>query len=292
MAGKKSGGLKKKTPTPYLLLAPSIILFTVFSFWPFLKTIVLSFSVTDKKGNFVKWVGLKMYQRVFSSKTFGQIFANTWKFAAMVCLGTFIVAMFLALLSASKERGSRLYEVLYALPMAVASAPASSIFVFLMRKENGFFNSLLGTNIAWIQDPKWALIAVAFVTVWLGIGSSYIFLLVGFRNVPEELIESAILDGAGPVRRAFSILIPLASPQIFFVVFLNITASFKAFGQIKLLTSGGPNNATNTLIYSMYENALLNQRFETACVYAMILFVVIFGVTRIQNFFENRTVYY
>ena len=292
MAGKKSGGLKKKTPTPYLLLAPSIILFTVFSFWPFLKTIVLSFSVTDKKGNFVKWVGLKMYQRVFSSKTFGQIFANTWKFAAMVCLGTFIVAMFLALLSASKERGSRLYEVLYALPMAVASAPASSIFVFLMRKENGFFNSLLGTNIAWIQDPKWALMAVAFVTVWLGIGSSYIFLLVGFRNVPEELIESAILDGAGPVRRAFSILIPLASPQIFFVVFLNITASFKAFGQIKLLTSGGPNNATNTLIYSMYENALLNQRFETACVYAMILFVVIFGVTRIQNFFENRTVYY
>ena len=292
MAGKKSGGLKKKTPTPYLLLAPSIILFTVFSFWPFLKTIVLLFSVTDKKGNFVKWVGLKMYQRVFSSKTFGQIFANTWKFAAMVCLGTFIVAMFLALLSASKERGSRLYEVLYALPMAVASAPASSIFVFLMRKENGFFNSLLGTNIAWIQDPKWALIAVAFVTVWLGIGSSYIFLLVGFRNVPEELIESAILDGAGPVRRAFSILIPLASPQIFFVVFLNITASFKAFGQIKLLTSGGPNNATNTLIYSMYENALLNQRFETACVYAMILFVVIFGVTRIQNFFENRTVYY
>ena len=292
MAGKKSGGLKKKTPTPYLLLAPSIILFTVFSFWPFLKTIVLSFSVTDKKGNFVKWVGLKMYQRVFSSKTFGQIFANTWKFAAMVCLGTFIVAMFLALLSASKERGSRLYEVLYALPMAVASAPASSIFVFLMRKENGFFNTLLGTNIAWIQDPKWALMAVAFVTVWLGIGSSYIFLLVGFRNVPEELIESAILDGAGPVRRAFSILIPLASPQIFFVVFLNITASFKAFGQIKLLTSGGPNNATNTLIYSMYENALLNQRFETACVYAMILFVVIFGVTRIQNFFENRTVYY
>ena len=207
MAGKKSGGLKKKTPTPYLLLAPSIILFTVFSFWPFLKTIILSFSVTDKKGNFVKWVGLKMYQRVFSSKTFGQIFANTWKFAAMVCLGTFIVAMFLALLSASKERGSRLYEVLYALPMAVASAPASSIFVFLMRKENGFFNTLLGTNIAWIQDPKWALMAVAFVTVWLGIGSSYIFLLVGFRNVPEELIESAILDGAGPVRRAVLVLV-------------------------------------------------------------------------------------
>lgn len=292
MAGKKKSGLRKKSATPYLLLAPSIILFTIFSFWPFLKTIFLSFSVTDKKGNFVKWVGLAIYKRVLSAKNFGKIFGNTWKFAAMVCLGTLLVAMFLALLSASKERGSRLYEILYALPMAVASAPASSIFVFLLRKENGFINTLLGTNIAWIHDPKWALIAVAFVTVWLGIGSSYIFLLVGFRNVPEELIESAILDGAGPVRRAFSIMIPIASPQIFFVVFLNITASFKAFGQIKLLTEGGPNNATNTLIYSMYENALLNQRFETACVYAMILFVVIFSVTRVQNYFENRTVYY
>lgn len=292
MAGKTNGGLRKKTATPYLLLAPTVILFVIFSFWPFLKTIILSFSVTDKKGNFVKWVGLTIYKKVITAKTFGKIFGNTWKLAAIVCLGTFIIAMFLALLSASKERGSRLYEVLYALPMAVASAPASSIFVFLMRKENGFINTLLGTNIAWIQDPNWAMLAVAFVTIWLGIGSSYIFLLVGFRNVPEELIESAILDGAGPVRRAFSIMIPLASPQIFFVVFLNITAAFKAFGQIKLLTDGGPNNATNTLIYSMYQNALLNQRFETACVYAMILFVVIFGVTRIQNYFENRTVYY
>ena len=292
MAGKKAGRLKKRTLTPYLLLAPSIILFTIFSFWPFLKTIFLSFSVTDKKGNFVKWVGISNYERVLTAKTFSRIFSNTWKFAAMVCLGTLLISMILALLSASKERGSRVYEVLYAIPMAVASVPASAIFVFLMRKENGFINSILGTDIAWIQDPNYALIAVAIVTVWLGIGASYIFLLVGFRNVPEDLIESAILDGANPLQRAFRILIPMASPQIFFVVFLNITNSFKAFGQIKLLTNGGPNNATTTLIFAMYQNALLNQRFETACVQAIILFIIIFVLTRIQNFFENRTVVY
>ncbi len=292
MAGKKAGRLKKRTLTPYLLLAPSIILFTIFSFWPFLKTIFLSFSVTDKKGNFVKWVGISNYERVLTAKTFSRIFSNTWKFAAMVCLGTLLISMILALLSASKERGSRVYEVLYAIPMAVASVPASAIFVFLMRKENGFINSILGTDIAWIQDPNYALIAVAIVTVWLGIGASYIFLLVGFRNVPEDLIESAILDGANPLQRAFRILIPMASPQIFFVVFLNITNSFKAFGQIKLLTNGGPNNATTTLVFAMYQNALLNQRFETACVQAIILFIIIFVLTRIQNFFENRTVIY
>ena len=87
-------------------------------------------------------------------------------------------------------------------------------------------------------------------------------------------------------------VLPVASPQIFFVVFLNISNAFKAFGQIKLLTEGGPNNATNTLIYSMYKNALLNGRYETACVQAILLFLIIFIVTRVQHALEERTVFY
>lgn len=278
--------------TPYLLLVPSMALFAMFTFWPFLKTIILSFSYTDKKGDFVKWAGIRNYIRVITSSTFPKIMGNTLLFALLVGVFTLLVAMLLALLSASREKGSRLYEVMYSLPMAVASAPAASIFIFLMRKDGGLLNQLLGTDIAWLRDPKWALLAVAFVTVWLSIGSSYIFLLVGFRNVPEDLLESARLDGAGPVRRAFSVLIPVASPQIFFVVFLNISNAFKAFGQIKLLTEGGPNNATNTLIYSMYKNALLNGRYETACVQAILLFLIIFIVTRVQHALEERTVFY
>lgn len=287
-----AGRRQKFKLTPYLLLAPSMALFIMFTFWPFIKTIYLSFSYTDKKGDFAGWAGVANYVRVLTSRTFGQVFSNTWKFALMVGVGTLLVAMILALLSAAKEKGSRVYEVLYAMPMAVASAPAASIFVFIMRKDTGVLNRLLGTNIAWLQDTQWALISVALVTVWLSIGSSFIFLLVGFRNVPEELLESARLDGANVFRRAINVLIPVASPQIFFVVFLNITNSFKAFGQIKLLTDGGPNNATNTLIYSMYQNAILNGRYETACVQAIILFLVIFIITRIQNAMEERTVFY
>jgi sn-glycerol 3-phosphate transport system permease protein len=278
--------------TPYLLLLPAFTLFTLFTFWPFFKTIFLSFSFTDKKGNFVEWVGFSNYIRVVTGALFGKIMGNTFRFALLIGVGTLVAAMFLSLVSASRERGGRLYEVMYSLPMAVASAPASSIFIFMMRKENGVLNKLIGTDIAWLQDPNWALFAVAIVTVWLSIGASYIFLLVGFRNVPEELLESATLDGAGPIRKTFNILIPLASPQIFFVVFLNISNSFKAFTQIKLLTDGGPNNATNTLIYSMYKNAIMNNRYETACVQAILLFLVIFIVTRIQNAFESRTVFY
>ncbi|PKL14544.1 MAG: glycerol-3-phosphate ABC transporter permease [Spirochaetae bacterium HGW-Spirochaetae-8] len=278
--------------TPYLLLLPAFTLFSLFTFWPFFKTIILSFSFTDKRGNFVEWVGFSNYIRVLAGSLFRKVMGNTFMFALMIGIGTVVTAMFLSLVSASREKCSRVYEVMFSLPMAVASAPASSIFIFMMRKENGVLNKLLGTEYAWLQDPNWALLAVAIVTVWLSIGASYIFLLVGFRNVPEELLESATLDGAGPLKKTFKILIPLASPQIFFVVFLNISNSFKAFTQIKLLTEGGPNNATNTLIYSMYKNAIMNNRYETACVQAILLFLVIFIVTRIQNAFESRTVFY
>lgn len=292
-AGERLGERRKKFQiTPYLLMLPSIALFTMFTFWPFLKTIILSFSYTDKKGDFVGWAGFSNYVRVASGTLFSKTMTNTLLFALMVGVGTLLVAIVLALLSASREKGSRLYEVMFALPMAVASAPAASIFTFAMRKEGGIINSVLGTDIAWLQDPDWALVAVAIVTVWLSIGSSFIFLLVGFRNVSEDLLESAKLDGAGPIRRAVNILIPVASPQIFFVVFLNITNSFKAFAQIKLLTDGGPNNSTTTLIFSMYKNAIMNGRYETACVQAIFLFLIIFIITRIQNALEDRTVFY
>ena len=287
-----SGRTKKATPLPYLLLVPALALFTAFTYWPFLRTIVFSFALTDKKGNFVKWLGIQNYIRVITNRTFNTVFWNTWYFAAMVCIGTLVVAMILALLSTTQSKGSRVYETLFSMPMAVASAPAATIFIFIMRKEGGVLNALLGTDLAWLREPTLALESVAFVTVWLSIGSTFIFLLVGFRNVPIDLIESATLDGAGPMRRALSIMIPLASPQIFFVIFLNITASFRAFGQIKLLTSGGPNGATTTLIYAMYENAFLNGRYETAYVQALILFVIIFVVTRIQTALEERLVFY
>lgn len=290
MEQKKTG--RRVKATPYLLLLPSMALFVMFTLWPFVKTVFLSFSLTDKRGDFVKWAGLSNYVRMMKSPVFWQTLGNTVRFALIVGVGTLLVAMLLALISAERERGSRLYEVLYALPMAVASAPAAVIFTFMMRKEGGTLNALLGTDIAWLQDQQWALIAVAIVTVWLSIGSSYIFLLVGFRNVSADLLECAKLDGAGPLRRAVSIMIPVASPQIFFVVFLNITNSLRAFAQIKLLTNGGPNNSTSTLVFSVYQNAILNGRYETACAQAVVLFLVIFVATRIQRATESRTVFY
>lgn len=284
--------LRHPSALPYILIAPTILLFLVFTYYPFFKTLFLSFTITDKNGMMAKWVGISNWIRIFRKAAFWNNVGTTLKFAAINLVFTFAIAMFFALISMDRRRGSKIYQVLFALPLAIASSPSAAIWMFLFRKDSGLLNFFLGTSYAWTRDASVALIATSMVTIWMHVGASFIFLLVGFRNVPGELIESALLDGAGRMRRIFSVIIPIASPQIFFVLFLNITNSFKAFAQIRLLTGGGPSNATKTLIYSVYENAIVNGRFETACVEAISLFLIIFLATRIQFILEKRTVFY
>ena len=273
------------------MLLPTIIFFGIFTFWPFLKSIYLAFTITNRKGEAVQWVGFGNFQRLFSMSDFWLIFNNTFVFAAIVGVGTFTIALVLAALCVEERRGSRIYQTMYAITMAIASAPAAAIGMFLF-KESGLINQIFHIRMDWLTNKDTALYAVAALTIWLRIGASFIFLLVGFRAVPKELQESAKIDGANGLVRFFKIMLPMASPQIFFVIFLNITGSFKAFGQIKLLTGGGPASASETLIYSIYKNGILSGRFETACAYSLILFLCIFAVTRIQLLLEKRLVHY
>lgn len=283
---------KKFKLTPYLLLLPSIVLFFTFTHYPFLKSIFLSFSVTNRRGELTKWVGLANWIRMLQKSEFWKIVWVTIKFAGINLISTLFIAMLFSLLAAPRRRGGRIYELLYALPMAIASAPTAAIWTFLFKQQGGILNWLLGTSYAWTQETATALISCAIVNVWMNVGASFIFLLVGFRNVPEELMESATIDGAGPLRKVIHVQLPLASPQIFFVVFLSIITSFTAFAPIRLLTNGGPANSTTTLIYSVYKNAIINGRFESACVYAVTLFILVFIITRIQFFFERKMVHY
>ena len=283
---------KKTRLLPYFLIAPAMLLFLLFTYYPFIKTIVLSFAVTDKKGNFAKWVGIDNWIRILSKESFWDTVWVTIKMAAVNLVFTFSIAMIFALMANRKVRGSKIYQTMYALPMAIATSPAAAIFLFFYAQHGGLLNAILGTAIAWTNAQPYAFWSVCAMSIWQHIGTSFIFLLVGFRNVPEDLVESALLDGAGPLRRIRHILLPLASPQIFFVLFLNINTSFKTFNQIKLLTGGGPANSTKTLVYSIYENAIINGRFETACVQAIMLFLMIFILTRIQFAMEKRLVHY
>lgn len=286
-----SGALNTPKPLPYLLLLPNILLLVVFTFYPFLRSIYLSLFVTDTLGNPAAYVGLENFRRVLTSNGFLESLKVTFQFAGMVGVGTFVIALFFAYLCVDKVRGSRVYQTMFALPIALASAPICAIAMFYLNR-NGLVNNLFGTTNAWLSSESTALICCAIVTVWANVGTSFIFLLVGFRNVPDHLVESSKIDGAGYVRRFLNIYFPIASPQIFFVMFLNIIQSFKAFAVIKILMGKMNNSYTNVLVYALYSNAFLRGRFETACVYALMLCLIIFIFTRIQLLFEKRMVHY
>lgn len=285
---------KKKIPVlPYLLLLVPMVLLITFAFYPFAKTIVSSFSYTTEVGEWISWAGTANWEMVFTDSSFGKTMGNTFAFAGLVLGISLVGAMAFALLADSTpKKGRRLIQTLYALPMVIASAPTSIIWKFIYRKEGGILNALLGTDIAWILDPETALLAVAIITSWTQIAGSFILLLAGFRNVPEDVLEAATLDGANAWTKAIKIKIPIASPQIFYVIFLKIVTAFKAFGQIRLLTGGGPAGATTTLMYMIYEKGTVGGFFEIACCYSVLLFIIIFLTTRIQFALEKKLVHY
>lgn len=284
---------KQKNPiAPYLLILPPVVLMGMFSFYPFIKTIVSTFSITSPYGEFISFYGLGNWKRLFEGGELGNSILTTLQFAGLSLTVSFVVAMLFAIFCSDKGRGSRVYQTLFGLPMVIATAPVAAIWVFIYRQHAGLLNQFLGTNISWLKNPDTALVAVAIVTAWSHVASNYLYLLVGFRNVSDDLIEAAKIDGAGWWVRTFKIMIPMASPQIFFVFFLNIVWSLKTITQIKLLTGGGPSRATTTLMYSIYDKAILRGQFEYACCEAVVLFLLIFIATRIQFAFEKKLVHY
>lgn len=290
---KAPKGATLRKMTPYLFLLPSLILFGLFVFYPFAKTFLFSFTLTDSRGSPVEFVGFDNYIRLFANSQFLNSLLRTAMFAPMVAIPTLLIGYFLAAMATERFRGSRVYEVMYSLPMAVASAPAAVIWAVLMSPgKNGILNHLLNSEIRWLLDERYAIWAVAFVTVWLSVGATFIFLLTGFRNVPDDVVESARIDGAGYFTRLFRIVTPIASPQIFFVVFLNLVSSFQAFAQIRLLTQGGPSYTTNVLVYNIYMSAIRNSRYETAFAQSVLLFLIILCITIIQFATEDKVVYY
>lgn len=289
---KSQGAKKLITWLPYLLILPSLTLFAVFCYYPFIKTIITSFSVTTEIGKFIRWAGLTNWRRVFDSVRFSRSFVNTFKFAGLNFVFTFVTAMVFALISSGKKRQNKICQFLFALPLVISATVSASVWQFVFQGENGFLNAVLGTDIKWLHDTKTAMLVVAFITSWGHVASSYLYLLVGFKNVSTELIEAATIDGAGWWVRAVKLMIPMASPQIFFVVFLNIVSAFKTFTQIRLLTAGGPANTTSTLMYQVYVESINNGNMGNACCYALVLFAIIFLATRIQFAFEKKLVYY
>ena len=281
-----------ETIEPYLFLLPAFTVFGFFLFYPFIRTIYLSFFLTDKLGQAKVFWGVKNYLELFNSGNFWSSVLITFQFVGIVAFGGLLVGLTTSLLTAKKYPGNTFVSASYAMPVAIASAAASMAFRMILHPTNGLLNILFGTQINWTGDPSWAIFSVSMVTIWLASGINFIFISAGLRNVPEELYESASIDGANYWQKLFRITLPSISPTLFFQIIINIIGAFQSFSQIRLLTQGGPGDATNVIVYAIYRDAFFNFRFGTAAARSIILFVIVLVITLIQFSFEKRSVNY
>lgn len=283
---------KGRKITPYFYLVPSLLVFAVFLFYPFFKTIYLSLYKTDKMGQAKLFVGLGNYVELLSSASFRNSLKVTLIFVLIVVLGGMFLGLVTAVLCNKAFPGIRVFSTAYALPMAIASSSAAMIFQIMLHPAVGIVNKLLGLEVNWLNDPNTALYCVAILTAWLNSGINFLYFSAGLGNIDETIYERASVDGANAVQKFFSLTLPGLSPIMFYTLVVNIIQAFQSFGQIKILTEGGPNETTNVIVYSIYRDAFFNYRFGSAAAQSVILFFIIMLITLVMFRIEKKGVKY
>lgn len=283
---------KLKQGNAYLYLIPCFLIFGVFLFYPFVKTIYLSFYKTDKLGQAKLFVGAENYTDLFTSEAFYNSLFVTLIFVVIVVVGSMLIGLIAAVLCSKAFPGIRFFSTSYALPMAIASSGAAMIFKIILNPTIGILNKLTGLDINWINDPKYALICVAVLTAWLNSGINFLYFSAGLGNIDDTIYERASVDGASGVQKFFRLTLPGLSPIMFYTLVVNIIQAFQSFGQVKILTQGGPGESTNLIVYSIYRDAFFNYKFGSAAAQSVVLFLIIMLLTLVMFRVEKKGVKY
>lgn len=277
---------------PYGYIVPSLLVFGMFLFYPFFKTVYLSLYKTNKMGQAKLFVGVGNYMDLLKSGSFYNSLVVTLLFVTIVVTFSMALGLLAALLCNKAFPGIRIFSTAYALPMAIASSSAAMIFKIMLHPSIGIVNKLLGLNINWINDPKYALVCVALLTAWLNSGINFLYFSAGLSNIDETIYERASVDGANGLQKFLRLTLPGLSPIMFYTIVVNIIQAFQSFGQVKILTQGGPGESTNLIVYSIYRDAFFNYRFGSAAAQSVILFAIIMVMTLLMFRAEKKGVSY
>jgi sn-glycerol 3-phosphate transport system permease protein len=282
----------------WLFLVPSLAVFALFIGYPLGRSIYLSLHGSDIFGGASAFVGLQNYTDMFSSGDFAKVLLNTLEFVLLTVLPGVLGALVVVLLLEAHIRGVRVFRTAFALPFAFSVATASVIFSVIYNYQIGLANGILGffgvDRVGWTTDPHVAMLSLAMTTVWMNLGYNVLVLSAGVSALPGEVIEAARLDGATGPRLAWRIIIPLLSPQLFFLIVVSTIQSLQSFGQIHILTRGGPDSSTTTLVYSIYRTAFAfgSSDYGSASAQAMVLLVIVLICTAVQFGLLSRRVHY
>ncbi|MGE5572764.1 MAG: carbohydrate ABC transporter permease [Bacteroidota bacterium] len=281
----------------WLFLTPNLVGFLVFTVFAVVFSLWISVHEWDLF-NPPAFVGLANFAKLLTrDASFKRALWNTLYFAlGIVPLGT-AVALVLALLVNRALKGMTLFRTALYIPSVSSTIAIGIVWVWLLDPQFGLVNWLLKTvGIAyppdWLNSTVWAKPALIVMDVWKSAGYYMVIFLAGLQSIPEQLYEAALIDGATPWRKFWSITLPLLSPTTFFVVVMRIIGVFNMFEQPYIMTQGGPAGSTETMVFYIYKNAFEWFQMGYAAAIAWVLFLIIFAVTYLQFRYQRRWVTY
>ncbi len=281
---------------PYFLVAPQLIITLVFFIWPAAQAVKSSFERADPFGLATSFVGLLHYERLLADPEYLAALSRTAVFAVSVTVLSMLLGLAFAAAVDRLTRTGRVYTTLLVWPYAVAPVVAGVLWWFLFNSTTGLMPFLLQkVGIRWDHDLNGtqAMILIIIAAAWKQISYNFLFFLAGLQSVPQSLMEAAAIDGSGPVKRFFTISLPLLSPTTFFLFIINVNyAMFDTFPIVDATTVGGPAQATTTLVYKVYQDGYIGLNLGSSSAQSVLLMLIVMVLTFVQFRFVERRVQY
>jgi sn-glycerol 3-phosphate transport system permease protein len=281
---------------PYWLILPQLAVTLIFFVWPAAQAVRQSFLREDAFGTSTEFVGLANYVAILHDPGYLNAMIVTVVFSIAVATVSIIVALVLAVAANSMLKSRSLYTTLLVWPYAVAPAIAGVLFWFMFNPTIGLIPYLLqGIGYHWDDrlNGTDAMILVVIAASWKQISYNFLFFLAGLQSIPKALIEAAAIDGAGPGKRFRDIVFPLLSPTTFFLLVVNVVYTmFDTFAVIHATTQGGPNQATNILVYKVFTDGFIGLDLGSSSAQSVVLMAIVIALTFIQFRFVERNVQY
>ena len=281
---------------PYALLFPQLAITFVFFYWPASQAIWQSFLLEDAFGLATEFVAFENYKALFRQPEYYRAMVTTALFSFSVAALSLSVALLLASQADRAIRGAATFKTLLIWPYAVAPAIAGVLWIFMFHPSLGTLTRpirFLGVNWNPLLNGNHALALVVLSATWKQISYNFLFFLAGLQAIPRSVIEAAAIDGAGPMRRFWTIVFPLLSPTTFFLLVVTIVyVFFETFGIIDAVTGGGPAGQTTTLVYKVYADGRLGGDLGGSAAQSVILMVIVIALTAIQFRYVERRVQY
>lgn len=265
-----------------IFILPALIGTFIFIIIPIFCSFALSFTEWDLLNN-IKFIGLENYKNILTEPDFIQILVNTFVYAISTTIFAVIIPLLIASILNTKIRGSEVYKTVYFLPFITPAVVIAIVWAWIFDPNIGGINMLFKTHLNWLFDTHLAMPVLIFVSVWKLIGYNVVLFLTGFTTINQNVYEAAKIDGAGVNETFFEITLPLLKPTTYFVTLVTLISSFQVFDLIYVMTSGGPNNSTNVIVYSIYKYAFEYFDIGKSCALAYILFVIILALAIFQR---------